>query len=122
MVNLALAGGHCLPKIAAKFEISADSMRRWVSKGTRVRYVYDQPANAALATNLLDPPYVKTLCGTIDEVPQAFAEVVQSGAAPSHPALDRRSYNYNLGPCIRQWKLEPTNGPTASRSDVRLPS
>ena len=81
----------------------------------------DQPAQAALASNLLDPHYVKILCGTLEELPRAFAKLVQSGAATAQPALDRCSRDSNLRRRIRQWEIAPAHGPTPSPEDSRLP-
>ena len=69
------------------------------------RDMQDQPAEAALFANLLDPHYVRILCGTLDELPHAFAQLVQSGAATVRPDLDRGSRDSYLRSRIRQWKL-----------------
>ena len=39
----------------------------------------DQPAQVALTANLRDADYVRIVCGTLDELPRAFADLVRSG-------------------------------------------
>ena len=40
----------------------------------------DQPAQAVLAANLLDPRYVEIVCGPLEELPRAFGTLEQAGA------------------------------------------
>ena len=39
------------------------------------RDMEDQPAQTALTTNLRHPEYVQILCGTLDQLPQAFGQL-----------------------------------------------
>ena len=39
------------------------------------RDMEDQPAQAALAANLRHPDYVRIVCGTLDRLPRALAEL-----------------------------------------------
>ena len=88
-------------------------LRRRLGRAHLGRDMQDQPAEAALAANLLDPRYVEILCGTLDDLPQAFAALVQSGAAKARPDLDRHRKNADLRRRIREWTLDPTGVPTA---------
>ena len=73
----------------------------------------DQPAQAALAANLLDPICVEVVCGTLYELPHAFAALVQAGAA--QPDLDRNRTDADLRRCIRKWVLKPDSVPNGTR-------
>ena len=103
------------------FSNAKRKLRRRLGRAHLGRDMQDQPAQAALASNLLDPHYVKILCGTLEELPRAFAKLVQSGAATAQPALDRCSRDSNLRRRIRQWEIAPAHRPTASPQDSRLP-
>ena len=103
------------------FSNAKRKLRRRLGRAHLGRDMQDQPAQAALASNLLDPHYVKILCGTLEELPRTFAKLVQSGAATAQPALDRCSRDSNLRRRIRQWEIAPAHGPTASPQDSRLP-
>jgi len=63
------------------------------------RAIRDQPAQAALAANLLDPNYVKVVCDTLEYLPSAFAELEPSGAARARPNL--RPSQPRTVPCRR---------------------
>ena len=77
------------------------NLRRRVGHANLGRDMQDQPAEAALAANLLDRSYVRALRGTVDELPKAFADLVLSAAATARPALDRDNQDADLRRCIR---------------------
>ena len=52
-----------------------------------------RPPNEALTANLHGPDYVRLLCGTLDGLPRAVAELVRSSLATARPALDRYARN-----------------------------
>ena len=55
----------------------------------------DQPAQVALAANLKHPDYVQVVCGTLDQLPQACAELDrQEPIGP--PRLQRTNRNAAL--------------------------
>ena len=66
------------------------------------RDMEDQPAQAALAANLLCPHYVRIVCGTLDRLPQAFAELDRQAIKASTP-LQRNNKDAQLRKRIRAW-------------------
>ena len=80
------------------FASSKRSLRRGVGHANLDRDMQDQPAQAALTANLLDPQYVKILCGTLEDLPRAFAELAVSGVDWSAAALDRPRRDSHLQP------------------------
>ncbi len=62
-------------------------LRRRMGRAHLGRDMQDQPAQVALTANLRDPDYVRILCGTLDGLSGAFADLVQSGQATARPAL-----------------------------------
>lgn len=50
-------------------------LRRRVGRAHLGRDLDDQPAEAALAANLRHPDYVRILCGSVDHLPESFAEL-----------------------------------------------
>ena len=61
--------------IEHSFAIAKQGLRRRLGRAHLGRDLEDQPAQAALAANLLHPDYVRILCGTLDQLPAAFAEL-----------------------------------------------
>lgn len=59
-----------------------------------------QPAQAALAANLLCPEYVRIVCGTLDRLPQAFAALDRQAIAAATP-LERNNKDAALRKRIR---------------------
>ncbi len=94
-----------------RFGSAKRKLRRRLGRANLGRDMQDQPAEAALAANLLDKRYVRLLCGTLDELPKAFANLVQSGAATARPALDRDNPDADLRRCIRAWGAKPAVPP-----------
>jgi hypothetical protein len=69
-------------------------LRRRVGRAHLGLDMEQQPAQAAFARNLRDPAYVEILCGSLDRLPDAFAEVDALHLVPSHPVLrDQRRAN-----------------------------
>ncbi len=66
----------------------------------------DQPAQAALTANLLDPQYVKILSGTIEDLSRAFAELATSDVDWSPATLDRPRPHSHLERRIRAWETD----------------
>lgn len=52
-------------------------LRRRVGRGQLGRDLHDQPAQVALVNNLKDPEYVRCLVGSLDRLPEAFANLDQ---------------------------------------------
>ena len=96
------------------FSNAKRKLRRRLGRANLGWDMQDQPAQAALAANLLDPHYVEIVCGTVDELPHAFAELERSGAATAQPALERNKKHSDLCRRIREREAEPANIPTAS--------
>ena len=55
----------------------------------------DQPAQAVLATNLRHADYVRVLCGSLEHLPIAFAELDQASRATA-PLLQRSNRDTRL--------------------------
>lgn len=55
------------------FAIAKQGLRRRLGRAHLGRDMEDQPAQAALTANLRHPDYVRVLCGTLDQLPHAFA-------------------------------------------------
>jgi len=54
-------------------------LRRRVGRAHLGRDLEDQPAQAALAANLQHSDYVRVVCGSLDNLPEAFVELDHSG-------------------------------------------
>jgi hypothetical protein len=59
------------------FGTDKQKLRRRLGRGNLGRDLEDQPAQAALASNLRHPDYVRVLCGSLEHLPAAFAELDQ---------------------------------------------
>ncbi len=66
------------------------------------RELEDQPAQVALAANLLHPDYVRILCGTLDQLPAAFAELDRQVLVGPSP-LQRSNRDAELCRRNRAW-------------------
>ena len=70
------------------FATAKQQLRRRLGRVHLGRDMEDQPAQAALAANLLCPHYVRIVCGTLDRLPQALAAQLQGcPVAQAHPGL-----------------------------------
>ena len=91
---------HCFPN--AKLQL-----HRRLGRVNLGRDMQDQPGQAALAADLLDERYVQALCGTLDQLPSAFASVGQTCLAQAMPVLDRHHRDSGLRRRIRSWGSTP---------------
>jgi hypothetical protein len=67
------------------FGQSKHQLRRRLGRAHLARDLEDQPAQAALAANLQQPDYVRLLCGSLDNLPTAFAELDEQAFNSAHP-------------------------------------
>ena len=74
--------------------------RRW-GRANLGRDLEDQPAQAALAANLRHPDYVRVLCGSLDHLPMAFAELDEQALSQATP-LSRSNRDSTLQHRIRE--------------------
>ena len=75
-------------------------LRRRLGRANLGRDLEDQPAQAALAANLRHPDYVRVLCGSLDHLPMAFAELGEQALAQATP-LSRSNRDSKLQHRIR---------------------
>ena len=75
-------------------------LRRRLGRANLGRDLEDQPAQAALAANLRHPDYVRLLCGSLDHLPTAFAELDEQALAQANP-LSRNNLDSKLQQRIR---------------------
>ena len=88
--------------IEQSFAIAKQGLRRRLGRTHLGRDLEDQPAQVALAANLKHPDYVQVVCGTLDQLPRAFAELDrQEPIGP--PRLQRTSRNAELRRRNRAW-------------------
>ena len=84
------------------FGTAKQGLRRRVGRAHLGRDLEDQPAQVALTANLRHADYVRILCGTLDQLPQAFAQLDgQPCAGPSR--LERKKRNAELRRRNRAW-------------------
>ena len=100
------------------FASAKQGLRRRLGRAHLGRDMEDQPAQTALAANLRHPDYVHILCGTLDQLPQAFAGLDrQEFTGP--PRLQRKNRDAELRRRNRAWAedarrclpLDPENHP-----------
>ncbi len=60
-------------------------LRRRFGRAHLAKDLEDQPAQAALASNLQYPDYVRLLCGSLDNLPTAFAELDERALEKTTP-------------------------------------
>ena len=87
------------------FATSKQKLRRRLGRAHLGRDMEDQPAQAALAANLLCPDYVRIVCGTLDRLPQAFAALDRKAITTSTP-LQRNNKDAALRKRIRAWTAD----------------
>ncbi len=75
-------------------------LRRRLGRANLGRDLEDQPAQAALAANLRHPEYVRVLCGSLENLPSAFAGLDEQVLAQTSP-LVRSNRDSKLQKCIR---------------------
>jgi hypothetical protein len=81
-------------------------LRRRVGRAHLGLDMEQQPAQAAFARNLRDPAYVQLLCGSLDQLPETFAELDALHLVASTPVL-RDQRRANLRRLVRS-NLEPS--------------
>ncbi len=87
-------------------------LRRRLGRAHLARDLEDQPAQAALASNLQHSDYVRLLCGSLDNLPTAFAELDER-ALEQAPPLSRNNRDTGLQRRIRELLDHQPNGQTA---------
>lgn len=75
-------------------------LRRRLGRPHLGRDLEDQPVQAALVANLRHPDYVRALCGSLDQLPTAFAELDEQALAQTTP-LSRSNRDSKLQHRIR---------------------
>ena len=84
------------------FGAAKQGLRRRVGRAHLGRDLEDQPAQAALTANLRHPDYVRILCGTLEKLPEAFAQLDgQPCTGASRP--ERKNRNAELRRRNRAW-------------------
>ena len=92
------------------FGTAKQGLRRRVGRAHLGRDLEDQPAQVALTANLRHPDYVRILCGTLYELPQAFARLDgQPCAGPSR--LHRKNRYAELRRRNRAWAKDAQRRP-----------
>ncbi len=76
-------------------------LRRRLGRAHLGRDLEDQPAQAALVANLRHPDYVRVLCGRLDHLPTAFAELDELALAQATPLI-RSNRDSTLQRCIQR--------------------
>ena len=82
--------------------IAKQGLRRRLGRAHLGRDLEDQPAQTALAANLRHPDCVQVLCGTLDQLPQAFAGL-DSQPFSGHPRSQRKNRDAELRRRNRAW-------------------
>jgi hypothetical protein len=83
------------------FGKAKQQLRRRVGRGQLGRDLDDQPAQVALVANLKDPEYVHNLVGSIDKLPEAFADLDNAMLA-ERLTLNRENRNSSLRRILRK--------------------
>jgi hypothetical protein len=78
------------------------------------------PASAVLARNLTKPDYVAILCGTLDDLPRAFAQLDAANRSRSLPARLRAAASVSVGG--QDSDIVSSSLPRADRDIVRMPA
>jgi len=94
-------------------------LRRRLGRANLGRDLEDQPAQAALAANLHHPDYVRVLCGSMEQLPTAFAELDEQALAKATP-LTRSNRDSKLQHRIRTLLKGETTADSGPR--VRNPT
>ncbi len=81
------------------FSGTKQSLRRRVGRALLGRDMELQPAQAAIARNLLHPDYVRVLCGSLDNLPMALARL--NGRTTASTKIDRDNRWADVLRCVR---------------------
>ena len=95
--------------IEQSFAVAKRGLRRRLGRTHLGRDLEDQPAQVALAANLKHPDYVQVVCGTLDQLPRAFAELDRHEPL-GPPRLERTKQNAELRRRNRPWANEAKQG------------
>ena len=88
--------------LAPFFGTAKQGLRRRVGRSHLGRDLEDQPTQVALTANLRHPDYERILGGTLEQLPQVFAQLDgQACAGPSR--LERKKRNAELRRRSRAW-------------------
>ena len=87
------------------FATSKQKLRRRLGRAHLGREMEDQPAQAALAANLLCPDLVRIVCGTLDRLPRAFAALDRKAINATTP-LQRNNKDAALRKRIQAWTAD----------------
>lgn len=82
------------------FDKQKRAMRRRLGKAHLGRDLEDQPAQVALVANLHHDDYVRVLCGSLDNLANAFADLDQQALADATP-LERNNRNSSIKRRVR---------------------
>ena len=92
------------------FGAAKQALRRRVGRAHLGCDLEDQPAQVALTANLRHPDYVQILCGTLDKLPQAFAQL--DGRPCTGPSrLERKNRDAELRRRNRAWARDAQRRP-----------
>lgn len=86
------------------FSGAKQRLRRRVGRALLGRDMELQPAQAALARNLLYPDYVRVVCGSLDNLPMALAKL--NGRTTATTKIDRDNRWADVHRCIRTLLIE----------------
>ena len=103
------------------FASAKQGMRRRLGRAHLGRDMEDQPAQAAFVANLRDPDYVRIVCGSLDQLPQAFA-ALERPLASNPPRLQRSNRDASLRRRNRAWEQAATQGPPPPSSACHIAS
>ena len=87
------------------FATAKQKLRRQLGRAHLGRERQDQPAQPALAANLLCPEYVRIVCGTLDRLPQAVAQPDPQAIAATTP-LQRNNRDAKRRRRKRAWAAD----------------
>ena len=93
-------------------------IRRQTGRKVLTHEMESTPPESALVSNLKDASYVRVLCGSIEELPEAFAKLDQEKEAKSRRASNGdKSDQFDQEPV----KIETASLPRSDRIFVRKP-
>ncbi len=94
------------------FATAEQALRPRLGRAHLGRDLEDQPPQLALVANLHDPHYVRILCGSLDQLPQAFA-ALDCPTKPDPSRLQRNRRDAPLRRRNRAWADDATLAPSA---------
>ena len=85
--------------LESHFGRAKQRLRRRLGRAHLGRDLEQQPPQAMLTANLRHPDYVRVLCGSLEHLPEAFADL--DAAATGSDVLLRQNRDFNLGRRVR---------------------